>query len=59
MSLSGDGSILAMSGRFDNNFVGATWVFQYNTGTGNYTQLGEKLVGSGYEGNTNIYQGES
>ena len=51
MSLSGDGSILAVGGSADNNGVGATWVFQYNDGSGGYTQLGSKLVGTGYEGN--------
>ncbi len=57
MSLSGDGSILAVGGPSDNNDVGATWVFQYNDGSGGYTQLGSKLVGTGYEGSFNPQQG--
>ncbi len=47
VSLSSDGSRLAVGGPFDNDVVGATWVFQYDGSV--YNQLGEKLVGSGYE----------
>ena len=49
MSLSSDGSILAVGGPLDNNNVGATWLFRYD-GSGGYTQLGDKLVGTGYDG---------
>ena len=45
MSLSSDGSILAVGGDLDNEYVGATWMFRYD-GSGGYTQLGDKLVGT-------------
>lgn len=48
MSLSRDGSILAVGGPSDGDGVGATWLFKYN-GLG-YTQIGSKLVGEGYDG---------
>lgn len=54
MSLSSDGSILAVGGRFDGTLyassIGATWVFQYDGGSGKYTQLGSKLVGTRFIG---------
>ena len=49
VSLSSNGSILAVGGVLDNNEVGATWVFRYD-GLGGYIQLGDKLVGTGYNG---------
>ena len=46
MSLSSDGLTVAVGGVNDNGGVGAIWLFQ-NDGSGGYTQLGPKLVGSG------------
>lgn len=37
--------------------TGATWIFKFNTVSSRYTQLGGKLVGTGYVGGT-IYQGK-
>lgn len=45
MDLSSDGHILVVGGPYDNNGVGATWVFENNGST--YQQLGRKLVGLG------------
>lgn len=49
VSLSWDGSVLAVGSPRDSEDVGAAWVFKYN-GSGNYTQIGSKLVGKGYRG---------
>jgi hypothetical protein len=58
LALSSDGSVLAVGAFGDNSNVGATWVFVRTGGLGtNYVQLCPKLVGSGYTGATNIYQG--
>lgn len=46
VSLSSNGSLLAVGGPFDNDKVGATWVFKYNGS--NYSKLGSKLIGTGY-----------
>lgn len=43
VSLSSNGSIIAVGGPIDNTDVGATWIFQYDGLT--YQQVGEKLVG--------------
>ena len=45
LALSADGSTLAVGGRGDNNYTGATWVF-VRSGT-NWGQQGPKLVGTG------------
>lgn len=45
MSISSNGSVLAVGGPYDNGEVGATWIFLYNGST--YQQLGQKLVGTG------------
>jgi hypothetical protein len=42
VSLSSDGSILAMGGNGDNDYIGATWLFGSDGGT--YQQRGNKLV---------------
>ena len=57
VSLSSDGSILAVGGNADNNLIGATWLFRYN-GSGGYTQLGDKLVGTGYQAPFGPQQGQ-
>ncbi len=57
MSLSSNGSILAVGGPNDNFYVGATWLFKDN-GSGGYTQLGDKLVGLDYEGTFKASQGK-
>lgn len=46
ITLSNDGNILAVGGNLDNNNIGATWIFTRSGG--NWTQQGDKLVGSGY-----------
>lgn len=56
-SLSGDGRFLALGRPWDSNNIGATWVFAYDGEK--YTQLGEKLVGSGYQGYPEQGEGES
>lgn len=48
---------MAVGGPDDNNQMGATWVFTYD-GQGTYNQVGEKLVGTGYEGFNNPGQGK-
>lgn len=44
VSLNSNGSVLAVGGPFDNNGIGAVWIFTNITGT--WTQV-QKLVGSG------------
>lgn len=56
VSFSDNGQTLAIGGGLDNSNIGATWVFTF-TGS-NWTQVGNKLVGSGVSG-TNSYQGYS
>ncbi len=46
ISLSGNGTTLAVGGFGDNAFVGATWLFTNSGGV--WTQQGNKLIGSGY-----------
>jgi hypothetical protein len=48
VSLSADGNTLAIGGRNDNSFVGATWIFTRSGTT--WTQQGSKLVGTGNVG---------
>jgi len=48
VALSSDGNTLAVGGRNDNAHLGATWIFT-RSGT-NWTQKGDKLIGSGYSG---------
>jgi hypothetical protein len=45
-ALSADGNTAAIGGTQDNNTTGATWVFTRD-GAGNWSQQGNKLVGSG------------
>jgi antibiotic biosynthesis monooxygenase (ABM) superfamily enzyme len=47
--LSYDGNTLLVSGTFDNNSTGASWVFTRNGGV--WSQEGGKLVGTGASGN--------
>jgi hypothetical protein len=68
VSLSGDGSVLAVGGTNDNAYTGATWIFKRivdldpRVGSSWY-QEGEKMVGTGYRktagSNTNSSQGWS
>jgi hypothetical protein len=53
VSLSANGDTLAIGGPQDNGQLGTTWIFirTGNFGTG-YTQLGSKLIASGYSGST-------
>jgi len=45
-ALSADGNTAAMGSANDNDSTGAVWIFKRNS-TGAWTQLGQKLVGSG------------
>ena len=49
VALSADGTTALVGGAFDNNFVGAAWVWTRSGGV--WTQQGSKLVGSGAVGN--------
>lgn len=51
VSLSSDGTFLAVGGPGDNNGLGATWIFVYD-GSSTYQQLGEKLVGNDPSGSS-------
>lgn len=46
VSLSSDGSILAVGAPYDDNWIGATWVYSLTDGA--YNQMGEKLVCTDY-----------
>lgn len=46
MSLSSDGSILAVGAPYDDNWIGATWIFVFMDGA--YNQMGGKLVCTDY-----------
>ncbi len=48
VSLSGDGNTLAIGGPYDNNGIGAVWIF-IRSGT-TWIQQGKKLVGTGVVG---------
>jgi hypothetical protein len=47
VSLTSDGSTLAVGGPSDDGQTGATWIFVRDSG-GSWSQLGSKLVGTGY-----------
>jgi cytochrome c oxidase assembly factor CtaG len=55
VSISNNGNTLVAAGPYDNNNVGAAWVFVRNAGV--WSLQSPKLVGSGYIGATNIYMG--
>jgi hypothetical protein len=46
VALSGDGNTALVGGPDDNNNLGAVWVFTRDS-SGNWSQQGNKLVGSG------------
>jgi hypothetical protein len=48
VSVSEDGNTAIVGGAFDNNFIGAAWVFTRSGGV--WTQQGPKLVGTGVAG---------
>jgi hypothetical protein len=50
-SISQDGNTIAVGGPYDNNFVGATWVYVRSAGV--WSQQGSKLVGTGYNNPAN------
>ncbi len=52
VSLSSDGGILAVGSPYDNNWVGATWIFVFDESTGTYNQWGEKLFDAGSAGSS-------
>lgn len=47
VSLSGDGSRLAVGGIADDGFTGATWIFIYNSSSASYHQSGSKILMNG------------
>lgn len=47
VAISGDGNLVAVGGDFDNNYLGATWLFGRNPRTRQWIQLA-KLVGDGW-----------
>jgi hypothetical protein len=49
VAISADGNTCAVGGSDDDGGVGATWIFS-RAGT-SWTQVGNKLIGSGYSGN--------
>ncbi len=55
VAISADGNTAIVGGIIDNNHIGAAWVYTRNSG--NWTQQGSKLVGSGAVGTAN--QGQS
>jgi hypothetical protein len=59
IALTADGNILAIGGMGDNTNIGATWIFTQSAGV--WTQLGNKLIGTGGSGGTNgfLYQGSA
>jgi hypothetical protein len=56
VSLSADGNTAIVGGNYDNNGVGAAWVWTRSGGV--WTQQGPKLIGSGAVGNP-VLQGHS
>jgi len=57
VALSYDGSTLITGGSYDDDYIGASWVF-VRTSSNNWIQQGPKLIGSGYSG-TKVSQGTS
>jgi len=59
VSLSADGNTAGVGGTLDDNSLGATWLFHRSSGV--WSQLGEKLVGSGAvrDPNGEVLQGRS
>jgi len=55
VSISSDGNTSIEGGFYDNNNIGAVWIFTRNNGV--WTQQGSKLVGTGATGSS--YQGSS
>jgi hypothetical protein len=56
VAISSDGNTLVESGRDDNGFAGAVWVFTRSGSV--WTQQGQKLLGTGAVGSP-VYQGSS
>ncbi len=56
VAISGDGNTVAEGGQWDNNYLGAIWIFTRNGGV--WTQQGPKLAGTGAFG-SQVYQGSS
>ena len=48
VAISADGNTVLIGGYYDNNLLGAAWVFTRNNSS--WTQQGTKLVGQGYNG---------
>ncbi len=46
VSISADGNTAVVGGYYDNNMIGATWIYRRNAGI--WTQQGNKRVGTGY-----------
>lgn len=59
MSLSFDGRVLAVGGPAFNSSAGATWVFTRDSNNLTYSQMGEKIRGSGaVDGAIGVNQGK-
>jgi hypothetical protein len=56
VSLSSDGNTVIIGGYYDNNGIGAVWIYTRSGGV--WTQQGSKLVGTGAIGNR-LFQGQS
>jgi hypothetical protein len=52
VALSGDGLTLMVGGNYDNDNIGATWVWTRDTATNKFYQFGPKIVGTGNIGNS-------
>jgi hypothetical protein len=57
VALSADGNTAIIGGNYDNLYVGAAWVFTRSNGV--WTQLGNKLVGTGAAEGLRAEQGTS
>ena len=57
VAISANGNVAAVGGPYDNNNIGATWIFTRNS-SNIWAQYGDKLVGSDYAG-TDIKQGDT
>jgi hypothetical protein len=55
LSADGNTALVGLSG--DNTFIGAAWVFTRTNGV--WSQQGNKLVGTGYDGGSGVRQGTS
>ncbi len=57
VALNADGNTAIIGGIYDNNYLGASWIFTRTNGI--WTQQGNKLVGTGSVQNPYVFQGGS